>query len=757
VLRAWFTGAVLVAAVLTGGRLALAQSGEGPPEPTIELPKPKLVPDPVYPVGASGDAKVILRLIIDKDGTVRAAQVDVGAEPFSSAARDAARYWQFEPATRDGVPIVAKIRFEVSFVEQIVEPPKVLEPPPIVAPEPGEDGGEVDPMTLAPIDVVVEGLRQPPSVSSLRRAEVRQLPGAFGDPFRAIEILPGVTPIVSGLPFFYVRGAPPGNVGYFLDGVRVPYLFHAAAGPSVIHPAIVDRVDLYAGGYPAKYGRYAGAIVAAETTAPRTDWHGEGNIRLVDAGAFVEGGFAGGRGSALVAGRYSYTAGLFSLISPDITLDYRDYQARVSYDVNDRDTVSLFAFGSFDFLSQTTELPATEPGAAPQEVENVLFGSEFYRVDGRYDVRLPRGGKLRTAVTWGFDQTKVADGRNTQDVLVGSRMQLSMPFDDDFTLRSGLDFQLDNYTSDEPTYADPDDPGIRDFVALFPPRLDGAAAAWIDAVWRPFPRLELTPGVRVDTFTSAGARALSADPRLAVVVEVTDRVRILHALGMAHQTPAFIVPLPGLQVASLRGGLQRSLQAASGVEVDLPWSTTATVTAFDSVFLNMTDTLGIRPEGDATTQIPRSLGGAKGVEVFVRRMLSRRFGGFVSYTFSRTTRSVDDQSFPAAFDRSHVLNAAVAYGFPRGWRAGTRLALYSGPPLLVTPPGLPPGIKPTDPPRDPAFYRIDFRVEKKWQLTRSAWVAFVVEMLNATLNTETIQGNEVGPVTVPSIGVEGAF
>ena len=35
--------------------------------------------------------------------------------------------------------------------------------------------------------------------------------------------MPGVTPFASGVPFFFVRGAPPGNVGYFLDGVRVPH------------------------------------------------------------------------------------------------------------------------------------------------------------------------------------------------------------------------------------------------------------------------------------------------------------------------------------------------------------------------------------------------------------------------------------------------------------------------------------------------------------------------------------------------------
>src|SRR5678815_1393531 len=143
---------------------------------------------------------------------------------------------------------------------------------------------------------------------------------------------PGVTPIISGLPFFYIRGAPPGNVGYFLDGVRVPYLFHVALGPSVIHPGMVDRVDLYPGAYPAEFGRYAGGIVTANATTPVPSLHGEWNLRVFDAGALVESGFANGRGTALVGGRYSYTAAIVSLIAPGVTLDYRDYQARVSYD-----------------------------------------------------------------------------------------------------------------------------------------------------------------------------------------------------------------------------------------------------------------------------------------------------------------------------------------------------------------------------------------------------------------------------------------
>lgn len=604
-----------------------------------------------------------------------------------------------------------------------------------------EDQPEPPPST----EVTITERKNPPSVTSLTRNEVRQLPGAFGDPFRAIEILPGVTPIVSGLPFFYVRGAPPGNIGYFLDGVRVPYLFHVAAGPSVVHPAIVERVDLYSGGYPAQHGRYAGAIVSAEAAEPRADWHGEASLRLVDTGALVEGGFADGRATALLGGRYSYTAGLFSLISPDITLDYRDFQARVTFDVTERDRLSVFAFGAYDYLSQTAN-----------DIETVLFGTEFYRVDGRYDVRLRGGGKIRSAVTFGYDQTRVADGRNTRDISLGTRVELEKPLGEDVLLRAGFNLQQDVYTASEPVYRDPDDPTNDDFDDLFPPRTDLAVGGYADVVWQIDPRFIIVPGIRVDAFASDGAQAVSADPRLAVTVKVHERVRLLHAFGVAHQPPSFIVPVPGLAVASLRGGLQRSLQAAAGVEVDLPLGLTASATVFDSVFLNMSDTLGVRPPGDDLNQVPRSLGNAKGLEVYLRRNLSSKIGGFVAYTLSRSTRSIDGYKFPAAFDRTHVLHSAISVDLTHGWRSGVRFSLYTGAPLLEVP-GEIDLFRPSSPLRDPVFYRVDFRVEKRWKILDRGFLSFVIEMVNSTLNTETINGNEVGPVTIPSIGLEGGF
>jgi hypothetical protein len=614
----------------------------------------------------------------------------------------------------------------------------------------GSDLARAEPASdQEPLEVTVYGQRSPsaPPPASLGREEVRELPGAFGDPFRAIDALPGVTPIASGLPFFYVRGAPPGNVGYFLDGVRVPYLYHIGFGPSVIHPAMVQRVDLYPAGYPARFGRFAGGIVAGETTAPRPDLHGEYNVRLFDLGAMAETGFAEDRGTALAAFRYSYTAAALSLFVDEVQLDYRDYEARITYDVSPKDRFTLFSFGSYDLL-----------GERRNDVLYVLYGSEFYRVDTRYDHYFSEDSTIRAAVTFGWDQTRIPDQpRNAQNTQTGARVEASHQASDAAVIRGGADVLVEAYRTDDQPYSDPDDPNTKRFNSLFPPRDDVTLGAWGDVVLRG-DGVQVTPGVRVDLYRSQGESRVGIDPRIASRIRVADRVFVLHTFGIAHQPPSFLIPLPALSVSGLRRGLQTSLQASAGVEVGLPETTTASVTVFENIFLNMSDTLGdLRPGEENLLRDERSQGSAHGVELYVRRRLTHRLGGFLSYTLSRSTRSVGSERFPHAFDRTHVGNAALAYDLGRRWRAGTRAMLYTGAPALPSTKGLIPPPRSENPPRDPIFYRIDLRLEKRWVLSKSAWIAFVAELMNATLNTETVLGEEIGPVTIPSLGLEGGF
>ncbi|MCU0686394.1 MAG: TonB family protein [Polyangiaceae bacterium] len=722
----------------------------GAPAPPAVLP-PTLLgsSDVAYPAGATGEARVLLELLVSSEGAVAEARVIEGPEPFAAAALAAARGWRFSPATREGAPVRARIRFSLAFRPPAPDAPDEAS----ATPGTGQAGPPRAPPN-APTEVTIQGQRLAPGVTSLTRAEVRQLPGAFGDPFRAIEALPGVTPIVSGVPYFYVRGAPPGNIGYFLDGVRVPYLYHVGLGPSVVHPGIVDRVDLYPGGYPARYGRFAGGIVAGETTPPRPEWHGEGNLRLLDAGALVEAPFAGGRGTALIGGRYSYTAAAVSLLAPEVKLDYRDYQARVSYDLGPRDTISLFSFGAYDLVGER------ENGRL-----NILFGAEFYRLDLRYDHRFGVAGALRAAVTLGFEQTSLPDSRNARDRMLAARLEYVQPLRPGMLLRAGADVAVDAYDVDLLGYGDPYDQDAREFNEALRARTDVAFGGRADLVWRPFPGVDVVPGLRVDVFRSGGVSAAALDPRLAGTLSVARWARVVHTLGLAHQAPSFIVPVPGLSVSDLRGGLQRSAQASAGVELDLPADFTASATVFKSIFFNMSDALGASDNDVTPVLNGRSLGSSQGLELFLKRRLTSHLGGFLTYTLSRSLRSVGRETFPSAFDRAHVLNLALAYDLGRRWRAGGRFVLYSGFPRFDqggddtgdASPFSPAGVRSLHPPRQPPFYRLDVRLEKRWQVNRTVWWSLVFEVLNTTLSREIIEEEPIGPVTIPSIGVEAGF
>ncbi len=190
----------------------------------------------------------------------------------------------------------------------------------------------------------------------------------------------------------------------------------------------------------------------------------------------------------------------------------------------------------------------------------------------------------------------------------------------------------------------------------------------------------------------------------------------------------------------------------------------------------MTDALGLPPvvtsttadqpgQGVVTTTTSvanldaRVNGSSYGVEVLLHRRLTRRLGGLVSYTLSRSQRTYPQGVVASAYDRTHVLNMAGTYDFGHGYRGGTRIVLYTGTPVDPTRPALG---------RSPPFGRFDFRFEKRWSIVSGrAWMSFVVEALNAFAAQETVQEQcvggtpcqyqRIGPVTIPSIGLEGGF
>ncbi|WP_437892959.1 TonB-dependent receptor plug domain-containing protein [Sorangium sp. So ce124] len=626
----------------------------------------------------------------------------------------------------------------------------------------------------AGIEVTVEGNRAPPGSVSLTRRDVRELPGALGDPYRAIEIQPGVTSIASGMPYYYIRGAPPGNIGYFFNGIQVPLLFHVGAGPSVIPAAMVQRVEMHLGPYPADIGRLAGAAIEAESAPPSDVWRGEGSLRFVDLGGVVEGPMDRDT-HVLVGGHYAAGAALTSALVPSVDVGYADYQGRMTYRLGPEERFTVFAFGAYDYLASIGK----EHGA---EVTDVLLDSDFHRLDLRYDRDdAASGARVRSALTLGLDRSRGVGVKSAEAWKLNARISLARPIlAGRALLRAGVDAAVDRYvvtprpsTSDgeaeggESTEEDSPAEGTaqldESFPELFRSRLDLALGAWADALIVLDERSTLTPGVRVDHYTSLGKSALAVDPRIVGRFGVGDHVRLIPALGLASQLPG-LAPLPALQIGGIPGGLQRSLQSSFGVEADAgPVNFSATV--FRQVTLGLSDPIGTGRGTNLSTErfLTRSLGDTYGLELGARGALRRDMFFLASYTLSRSTRTRGKSTIPSAYDRTHVAHVALLYDLGAGWRAGIRHVFYTGFPADEAAPGRPPREHPD---RIAPFYRLDMRLSKRWALGARSYLGLVIDVQNATLAKEVFDVScddngctprKLGPITMPGLAIEGGF
>ncbi len=746
--RRWVGGWLLGAACLFGVASAFAA------EP---ITKPRLLEsvEPGYPVGAQGDAEVELTVLIGEDGRVTELSVRAGAQPFADAARIAVAAWRFAPAMRDNVPLKSRVLLKVSFVAPPEPEPK---PGSLSNASPSHPSAEnrppkfvPPPPTPPPVQITVEGERaEDLAAIHIPRGDTRLIPGAFADPFRVVEILPGVAPILSGLPYFFVRGAPPGDVGYFIDGIRVPLLFHVGAGPSVIAPALVDSVELVPSTYPARFGRFAGGIMAGETTAPSTVGRAEAQARVFDAGAIVEQPFANGRGSALVAGRYSYTQALLAAVAPQYDLGYWDYQARLAYNTSQHDRFTLFGFGAFDHLGN-------------HELHQTLFDVQFHRLDLRWD-HTTETARARLALTLGADERLNSDEGDpapngvSKTKQIGLRFEAAQRLSSQAELRGGVDGNLERYQ--------PELEQLPGGAVTYAARTDENLGLWTELSLKPRRGFEIVPGFRLDASRSRGASYVFPEPRLSTRVRVIPKLAWLSGFGLAHQLPTYRVYVPGARVGGIELGVQRAYQATQGLEVALPEAMYGRVTVFHSWLETKELTL---------------TGRNYGLELFLRRDFAQRLGGFLSYTLSRTERSAGPITFLSGFDRPHVVSAVLGYDLGGGYRVGGRAYYASGRHYTITcptqdcaaaDPTMPP--MPTQPGgyvfegRVNGFFRLDVRFEKRWRFASGSFIAATFEWFNALLASETmdkywdaarggIRTQTRSPLTLPSIGIEAGY
>lgn len=729
-----------------------AEAQEAPPpgqdaseRPSERITVPEPLNTPVEPVEDSDErVEIVLELVIDAEGHVASARPLGGREPYATRATEATKGWTFRPATKGGQPVAAKVSYLVTF-EPKEERPDALAPVEAQvdgAPPPPPRPAAAHVSTVPVSEVLVLGEQHDPGGISWTRLETQKIAGAFDDPLRALDMMPGVTGTVSGLPIFFVRGAPPGNVGVYFDGIRIPLLYHGFVLTSVLHPGFISKVDLHAGPMPARFGRHAGAAIEARLAEPRGEFRAEGGLRLTDAGAFVEAPILGNRGYAMVGGHYSFTGLLLSNIVPGLQLDFWDYQAMAGYRLGKQDEMRVFAFGSYDFVAS-----GPFPG-----------GTQFHRVDLTWMHDFGPKARLQVSATGGLDNT-----RSNFGVLSDTNFQTRVRYtltEKQAIFRAGADMAVDDYTTEiDPTITEPET-----YLNLYPTRTDMAGGAFLDVVLFPDGFVRVIPGVRGDVYSSMGEVMAAADVRLAAEYDLLPWLSAEHSFGTAHQGPSFIPNIPGVQVGGLRGALQESIQAATSFRFSLPWHIGWRVGAYANVTTDLVDPISETQTFavDETSADRRALGRSVGLWTMLNRPLTRRLGGILSYTYSTTLRSHDQIATIAGFDQPHTLKFALTYDLGRHWQASAKLAFASGIP----------GRRTTldgyvyDGSRADPTVRLDAKIAKHWYITDHFNWGIYAEVINATYTGSVTrrtcgrrgcENEGTAPIILPLIGIDAAW
>jgi len=437
-----------------------------------------------------------------------------------------------------------------------------------------------------------------PHDAPVRRAlthdELVNVPGSLNDPIRAVQNLPGLarSPFLGGA--LLVRGSPPQDTGAYLDGHRIPQIYHFLGGPSVINEQLLDRIDFYPGGYGAVYGRnLTGAIDVGTRKGDSTGLHGQGSVDMIEAVGFLEGPVAS-RTQFAIAARRSYIDVFLPLFIPNntdrgvtsIVPIYWDYQARLDHRLENGDELGLLFFGSDDKL---TVVQQGGRRALPLSVDSHLA---FHRMVVSWKRVVSDELSLSVSPALGWTRQAVAtEGAgpggfaNPQSVyltvLTGElRSEVRWKARPSLELRLGTDIELDraSYTADIQSTLQLRNLGIpitqrTQFDRVQPVQLWGE---YVEALIGLGP-LTITPGLRFDQIHWREHWRAAVDPRLWARYALSDATALKAYAGIYHQPPN------GMQIDNDVGnpdlGLSWAAQFGVGVEHRFSdvWSASAEV------------------------------------------------------------------------------------------------------------------------------------------------------------------------------------
>ena len=638
----------------------------------------------------------------------------------------------------------------------------------------GDDVSLVLLFTEHALDEVIEVHAQAPrSVTDgswlLTKDEIQNLPGGGTDALAAVRSLPGVAsapPTAAGR--LVIRGGAPADSLLEIDGVPVPFIYHAFDNTTIIPTSMIGAMAYSPGGFGVDEGRATSGMVGITTSdeAP-TRPNAQALLSVLDASA--TGAVPLGHGLSLSGGVRRSTVDLLIPIAVPASVmigfttppRYYDAQLRLDWAAGAHDRLTLLALTSYDRLGVVNNMPDTDlPADFAQDSRFGRAIATWKHEAGRVKNRLvgALGDGDFHAV---FDQIQHVDDHTTLALLRDDLSIVAAPW---LRVRAGGITEVQQHDLHARSIIIPSDglpPGhfgdlpIRTIDASY----DANYAAAYAAMDLTAGATTLSAGVRADYF--AHVRDALVEPRLEVVHKLgaltlrASAGRYARDHDQAEGIPVDLAP-------------EQATQLSTGTELELGGGLAATA----SVYHTARQALAV---SDPTRELPYAdtgSGTSNGVDLLLRLHRDDLFG-WLGYSFGRTARRDDPmQALHATpFDQTHVLTAIGSYAYG-AWRFGARFQYATGLPYTNVVGATyaedlgryVPTLAAPYASRYPDTAKLDLKVERMWRTRRVAIAAFVdlanvfrsAQVIRYTYNADFTQRSPLTEyVPLPSIGIRG--
>lgn len=633
----------------------------------------------------------------------------ITVEGVGEAVTDADGHFEFEE-----VPL-GPIKVEIDApgltrvtTDETLEPLKKLSVKYSLEPKEESDGDESD----LEVVVVAPRIKKEITTTEIKAEEGRRIPGTGGDTLKVVQNLPGVARASFGSGQLVVWGAAPNDTRIYVDNVRIPLLYHGGGLRSTVNSDLVRAINLTPGGYGAEYGRGLGGLVTIDTRQLRNDrFHGYVAADAIDASGMVEAPL-GEHTRVALAARKSYldrTINAFS--NEDVNdfvpiPDYYDAQFKLQQDLRQNESVDAIGIVSRDSLTRSV----SNPDPAQVKTQNTLTG--FNRFGVTYKRQFDDGSNL-TFTPWGgtdHSRTRSSFGGNptvldVKSVELGVRAQWRGRLSEAVAVVVGLDAEGSHAKLSR-----------RGAVTLPPREGDVAvfgqqpgdqvnADDWNTTIGSIAPyvqidakllegKLHVIPGVRVEPFVVSGSRQTPVvgstpsvgfahestvpQPRLNVIYQALPKLSFKAAVGMYAQAPV------GDDLSAVFGNPQLGVSHATHVLAGATFKLRDDVSLEQVLFYSHSTDLSVRSDSPtphlAQALVQEGEGRAYGTQFLLRKELSARFFGWISYTLMRSERldHPGGQYRLFDYDQTHVGAIVASYDLGAGFEVGARFRYSTG-------------------------------------------------------------------------------